>query len=203
MGAVFLTSDQHFSHKGVCEFTQSDGVTPLRPWNHPDEMDEELVKRFNERVTVNDKCYMLGDVSINRKGLKLLDRLNCKNIVLIKGNHCIFKLSDYTQYFRDIRAYQVLNGLIMSHIPIHPSCMGRFGSNIHGHLHSNRVMKRNPEYDIWLKSGGKNNPPPQEIIDPIYFSVCVEQHDFYPVLFEDALKMIVDQGGSIGFKNKI
>ncbi|MGA1873758.1 MAG: hypothetical protein ACMUHY_08805, partial [Thermoplasmatota archaeon] len=38
--------------------------------------------------------------------------------VLIKGNHDIFKLTDYTKYFRDIRGYHVMNGLILSHIPI-------------------------------------------------------------------------------------
>ena len=40
-----------------------------------------------------------------------------------------------------------------------------------------------------------------EIIDPRYFSVCVEQTDFKPILFEDVLKRIQEQGGSVGFKN--
>jgi hypothetical protein len=45
MPAVFLTSDTHFVHAGVCHFTRNDGVTKLRPWTDPDEMDEEMVKR--------------------------------------------------------------------------------------------------------------------------------------------------------------
>ena len=32
MPSVFLVSDTHFGHKGVCHFTQNDGVTKLRPW---------------------------------------------------------------------------------------------------------------------------------------------------------------------------
>lgn len=182
MPAVWLTADTHFSHQGVCRFMRSDGVTKLRPWETIEEMDEELVKRFNNRVSAKDKCYFLGDVSMNRHGLKVLDRLNCKNLVLIKGNHDIFKLSDYTPYFRDIRGYHVMNGLILSHIPVHESSLGRFGANAHGHLHSERVMKNNE-------------------IDPGYFCVSVEQTDFAPILFEDVCKKIVEQGGAIGFKN--
>jgi hypothetical protein len=38
-------------------------------------------------------------------------------------------------------------------------------------------------------------------IDPRYFSVCVEHTDFAPILFEEVLKRIVEQGGTVGFKN--
>ena len=47
---------------------------------------------------------------------------------------------EYRQHFRELRAYHVMNGMILSHIPIHPESLGRFGTNIHGHLHANRVM---------------------------------------------------------------
>ena len=186
MAAVYLYSDPHFSHWGVCRFMRNDGVTKLRPWDNPDDMDAALVKSFNETVGVNDKCYFLGDVAINRRGLKVMEQLNCKNLVLIKGNHDIFKLEDYTPYFRDIRAYHVMNGLILSHVPIHPAGLARFGANIHGHLHGNRVMMTNKYH--------------QEVIDPRYISVCVEDIDFKPILFDDVLKRITEQGGTVGFK---
>ena len=67
MPSVFLVSDTHFGHAGVCHFIRNDGVTKLRPWTDPDEMDEEMVKRWNETVRPNDKVYHLGDVVINRK----------------------------------------------------------------------------------------------------------------------------------------
>jgi hypothetical protein len=38
-------------------------------------------------------------------------------------------------------------------------------------------------------------------IDPRYYSVCVEQTEFRPILFEDVLKKIQEQGGTVGFKN--
>lgn len=173
MPSVFLVSDTHFGHAGVCRFTCDDGVTKIRPWTDPNEMDEEMVKRWNETVKPTDKVYHLGDVVINRRCLSLLHRLNGDK-VLIKGNHDIFKLGDYTRHFRDIRAYHVMNNIILSHIPVHPDSAGRFRANIHGHLHQRRV----------LKDGS---------IDPFYFNVCVEQTDFKPILFEEVLKRIEQQ----------
>jgi len=182
MPAVFLYSDPHFGHAGVCRFLREDG-TKLRPWDNPDEMDEHLVKVYNEHVRPNDKIYFLGDVVINRRALKTLARLNGDK-VLIRGNHDIFRDTEYREYFRELRAYHVMNGMILSHIPIHEQSLGRFKLNVHGHLHANRVMKAR---GVNAKTG--------EVLygnefDYRYHCVCVEQTDFAPILFEDVLKRI-------------
>lgn len=165
MPSVWLVSDTHFSHAGVCKFLRADG-SKLRPWESPEEMDEDMVELWNDTVRPNDKVYHLGDVAINRRGLNILHRLNGDK-VLIKGNHDIFKLADYTKHFRDIRAYHVMDKLLLSHIPIHPQQQGRFRGNIHGHLHSNVV----------LDDSGKP--------DHFYANVCVERTGFKPILFEE------------------
>jgi calcineurin-like phosphoesterase family protein len=188
MPSVFLVSDTHFGHKGVCHFTRNDGVTKLRPFDTPEEMDEFMVEAWNKKVKPTDKVYHLGDVVINRKALGIMDRLNGDK-VLIRGNHDIFKDEDYRKYFRELRAYHVMNGMILSHIPIHPESLGRFGVNIHGHLHANRVM-------VPLATSGV-----LDRIDTRYHCVCVEQTDFAPILFEDVIKKIEAEGGHIGFQN--
>lgn len=194
MPAVFLVSDTHFGHLGVCRFMRNDGVTKLRPWDTPEEMDEEMIRRWNERVRPNDKVYHLGDVVINRRALPTLARLNGDK-VLIRGNHDIFRDTEYREYFRELRAYHVMNGMILSHIPIHEESLGRFGTNIHGHLHANRVMKRASTTAEFVERGSK------EWIDPRYHCVCVEHTDFTPILFEDVIKRIEAEGGKIGFQN--
>ena len=188
MPAVFLVSDTHFGHAGVCRFTRNDGVTKLRPWTDPDEMDEFMVSAWNERVGPNDKVYHLGDVVINRKALGIMRRLNGDK-VLIRGNHDIFRDVEYREHFRELRAYHVMNGMILSHIPIHSESLGRFGTNIHGHLHANRVML--PGFN------GKIT----DIVDVRYHCVCVEHTDFAPILFEDVIRRIEAEGGQIGFTN--
>ena len=195
MPATFLVSDTHFGHAGVCRFTHPDNPeVKLRPWSDPDEMDEEMVRRWNETVRPSDKVYHLGDVVINRKALRTLHRLNGDK-VLIRGNHDIFRDEEYRTYFRELRAYHVLNGMILSHIPVHEASLGRFGVNIHGHLHASRVKRAR---GIDAKTGAVlyGNE-----IDPRYHCVSVEQTDFCPILLEDVYKRIQAEGGAIGFRN--
>lgn len=169
MTKTFVTSDTHFGHWGVCKFLRTDG-TKLRPWEHPDDMDKVLVENWNAVVGPNDKVYHLGDVVMNRRCLKTMALLNGDKI-LVKGNHDIFKLEDYTPYFRDIRAYVVLNNIIFSHIPLHPQCKGRFKGNVHGHLHANLID------------------------DPFYLNVSVEQTEYRPVNLESIFKHYNPQHG--------
>lgn len=186
MPAVFLYADPHFGHQGVCKFLREDG-TKLRPFDNAEEMDVELIKRFNETVRPNDKVYFLGDVAMRAKELhRVMPQLNGDK-VLIKGNHDIFKMNEYSRHFRDIRGYHVMNGCILSHIPIHEESLGRFGCNIHGHLHYREVMK---------------NEIKKKIVDPRYYCVSVEHTDYRPILFEHALKKIVERGGQVGFREK-
>ena len=193
MPSVFLVSDTHFGHKGVCHFTRNDGVTKLRPFDTPEEMDEFMVEAWNARVRPNDKVYHLGDVVMSRRSLSIMNRLNGDK-VLIRGNHDIFKDEDYRKYFRELRAYHVMNGMILSHIPIHSESLGRFGVNIHGHLHANRVMRPARVLEEFIDHGCTT-------IDERYHCVCVEQTDFAPILFEDVVKRIEAEGGVVGFRN--
>lgn len=173
MTKTWVVADPHFGHMGVCRFLRADGVTPLRPWNDPEEMDKALVEKWNDVVSDKDRVYLLGDVAINKKMLATLGFLKGRK-VLVKGNHDIYRLKDYTPYFDDIRAYVVKlddqkNKIILSHIPIHPESLGRFGINIHGHLHSNRVML-------------------DGVPDERYVCVSVEHTNYAPIELAEAIK---------------
>lgn len=171
---VFLVSDTHFGHANICKFLNYDG-SKVRPWDSSEEMDEAMIDNWNKTVKPTDKVYHLGDVVINRKHLVTVSRLNGDK-VLIKGNHDIFKLQHYTPYFRDIRSYHVMKtstvSFIMSHIPVHENELARFKANIHGHLHSNRVLKNG-------------------VVDYRYINVCVENTNFTPISLEEVVKQIV------------
>lgn len=161
MNRVFVTSDTHFGHKGICTFVTNEG-DPIRPWDTAEEMDEEMIQLWNEAVDPTDKVYHLGDVVINRRHLSILEKLNGRKI-LIKGNHDLFKLPDYLKHFKDIRAYHVVDMVLMSHIPVHPLSKARFRGQIHGHLHTNVLD------------------------DPWYQNVCVEQTGFKPILLDEVM----------------
>jgi calcineurin-like phosphoesterase family protein len=88
-----------------------------------------------------------------------------------------------------------MNGMILSHIPLHEASLGRFGVNIHGHLHANRVVKAR---GVDVRTGQILY---SDEIDTRYHCVCVEQTDFAPILFEDVIKRIEEEGGQVGFRN--
>ena len=161
----------------MTQFLRSDG-SPLRPWDEVYEMDEALVANWNRVVGSKDKVYHLGDVVINRKALKILSRLNGEK-VLIKGNHDIFRAEEYLEYFKDIRGSHTLDKYVMTHIPIHTASIERWGGNIHGHLHSNKVMM--PEW--YIDEEGTWNT--WSVEDPRYFCASVEQINYTPIAFEE------------------
>lgn len=161
----FYISDTHFGHSKIITFLNKEGKF-VRPFSSTEEMDELIVENWNKKVRKVDTVYHLGDVVMNRRCLPILNRLNGRKI-LIKGNHDIFKLSDYSAYFEDIRAYKVLpaSGIIFSHVPIHPNQLdSRFKVNCHGHLH-------------------------EKIIDDSkYMNLCVEHLNYTPIEFDEILE---------------
>lgn len=173
MTKTWVIADPHFSHWGVCKFMAKDGVTKLRPWDNPDEMNAMLIYNWNSVVNDEDRVYVLGDVAMNKRDfMKAVPYLKGRK-VLVKGNHDTEKLSFYTQYFDDIRAYVVKKGLVMSHIPIHPGSMGRWQVNIHGHLHDGVVRLENGQPD------------------PRYRCVSVEHTDYFPLDLQKILDTLI------------
>lgn len=77
----FLVSDLHIGHANVISYCN-------RPYKDAFEMNNDIVKRINSRVKKNDELYILGDVSLNPNSMEwLMERVKCKNIYLIEGNH--------------------------------------------------------------------------------------------------------------------
>lgn len=172
-GRTWVCADHHFGHANILTFTKDDG-TLLRPFSSIEEHDETIIARHNALVAPEDRVYLLGDLCMRRNAVSTVGRLNGRK-VLVKGNHDIFKLKEYAPYFDDIRAYvvqldQQKNKIILSHIPLHPETLGRFGINIHGHLHARRVLDTNGN------------------IEPMYKCVSLEHTDFAPREIHEVLK---------------
>jgi calcineurin-like phosphoesterase family protein len=165
---TWVTADLHLGHDNIIKFTREDG-SPLRNFSSIQKHDQTIIDNHNSLVKPEDRVYILGDVVMNKKFLYKVGQLTGR-LVLVKGNHDIFKLEDYTPYFDDIRAYVVQkdgdgNKVILSHVPIHPDSVGRFGTNIHGHLHAGSIN------------------------DSRYVCVSLEHTDYKPIQIHQALKL--------------
>ena len=78
---VYFTSDLHFYH-------DKDFIWQARGFKSIDEMNAEIVRRWNEIITADDYVYILGDLTLGKveEGLKLIAQLN-GNLHIIRGNH--------------------------------------------------------------------------------------------------------------------
>lgn len=174
MSRTWVYSDPHFYHKNICVFTNYDG-SKVRPWNDSEVMTEEMIEWYNELVSDRDRVYILGDVAFTPRDMqRSVGRMKGRK-VLVPGNHEPPKMRKYFDLFDDVRGYVVKKGFVMSHIPIHVQSLGRWGLNIHGHLHNNEV-KLDPEYD-------EDSPLP----DLRYYCACVERTNFRPKLLDEIL----------------
>jgi calcineurin-like phosphoesterase family protein len=180
MPTTFVVGDLHFGHKGVTHFVREDG-SKLRPWDNTNDMDKALIDFWNETVTKEDDLvYVLGDFCLNRRYIaNIAPRLRGRKI-LVKGNHDTGRLSDYIPFFEDIVACKVMHKAILTHIPVHPAQLGRFGHNIHGHLHSNVVGK-----EFYMAHGAYKFVP-----DERYTCVSVEHTDWRPVPLDSILEKL-------------
>lgn len=176
MGDLWLVSDTHFNHANICKFMRDDGVTPLRPWNDVNEMDEYLLYQWNVTVKPQDKVYHLGDLTMHRQLGQIdyiLSRLHGKKR-LVRGNHDLAPTREYLNYFDEIYGVRVFGGdrgkrrIVLSHIPLDVGSL-ESGNwlNMHGHLHHR--LTGWPSFHI---------------------NVCVEHTNWKPIAFEDARDLV-------------
>lgn len=151
----FFIGDTHFSHKKIAEYEPC----RLQLGATLEEHDEELVRRWNAKVTNNDTVYHLGDVAFG-DGLKYVQRLNGKKI-LIMGNHDKSGKA-MLNWFDDVHGALVYKkGYLLTHIPVSLKQAKRFAKNIHGHMHGNSMKH------------------------PFYCCVSAEHTNFAPISFDE------------------
>ena len=180
---IFLISDTHFNHNNIIKYCD-------RPFKEADEMNWFMVERWNSLIKPQDKVYHLGDVYMGGGFTReytdnLLSKLNGHKR-LILGNHDNGRDQLLHKHFEKIDMWRHFKefGLLLTHVPVHPSSLERFDGvpdaekrswkvnktpshlmkNIHGHTHTNAE----PHGDT------KN-----------YKCVCVELTDYKPVNIEE------------------
>ena len=178
MSDIWVTSDTHFFHTNILSFTDAYTGLRMRPeFSSVEEMNECMVDRWNSVVKPGDKVYHLGDVVMGNleEFKKLWPRLTGSKRLIV-GNHDDIKFLSSGGFFQKVQMWRMFPefGLLMSHVPLHPSSLMRGAPdknfaehppnqmlNIHGHIHQ--------------------NPSPE---GP-YKCVCVEQTNYTPVNIEE------------------
>lgn len=80
MTRVWFSSDHHFWHSNIIRFCS-------RPFSSVEEMNESLIRLWNERVKPEDTVYYLGDFSLALRPVETITPKLNGHKILIPGNH--------------------------------------------------------------------------------------------------------------------
>lgn len=150
---VWFVSDSHYGHTNICRGVskwkdENGNVSELstRPFKTLDKMNDAIVNNINDVVGQDDVLIHFGDWSFG--GLenikKFRDRIVCKNIYLMIGNHDHHienNREEIRNLFVKVRYLEefTVNGqmIVACHYPISSWNKVRKGSwLIHGHIHN-------------------------------------------------------------------
>lgn len=140
MAKDYFIADTHFGDKGIMQYEN-------RPFATADEMDEALIKNWNEVVTEKDTVYVVGDFSAyyndENKDKEILGKLKGTKI-LIMGNHDTHRSpSKWRELgFDECSSLPVVyNGFyLVSHEPMYINQNMPY-ANIFGHVHGSSIYK--------------------------------------------------------------
>lgn len=172
---IWISSDTHFSHKNILQYCN-------RPFSSVEEMDETIINRYNEHILSNDTFYFLGDFVFSRRGkvedvYSYAERLNCKKIHFVLGNHDKLIRKHRDQLLRD-RVFLSIEDVIYLRDTSPSIFMSHYAHKVWPSSH----------YGVYHLYGHSHNNLPD---DPNSFSfdVGVDTNDFYPY----SLPSVVDK----------
>lgn len=171
---LFFTSDEHFGHKRVIEYSD-------RPYKSVFDMDEDLISKFNERVskdgfTIHAGDFYLGkDKPLVRKNY--VSRLNGEHLFLM-GSHDRWLPNGTTHEMVELRVDGQV--IVVCHYAMRVWPVSHYNSwLIHGHSHGK------------LPSEGKSH------------DVGVDNTGYYPVSYMEIKKLMSEKPDNFNYlKNR-
>lgn len=149
---VWIFSDPHYNHKNICRGVTSwrtqDGEIPIeqtRDFPTLEKMNSAIVNNINNCAMPDDTLICLGDWSFGgfESIREFWDRIMCKNIHLILGNHDHHiekNRNDCQELFKSVSHYNTLEigqfKFRLMHYPISSwDGLGKGVMHLHGHCH--------------------------------------------------------------------
>jgi len=131
---VYITGDHHFCHTNIIKYCN-------RPFSSVEEMNEQMIERWNHIVSEEDIVFHLGDFALgNTTEIKIIRRRLNGTIFLLLGNHdrkTRMKNSGFIILPDDeIR----IHNLVLTHRPL-AEIPERY-VNVHGHIHEKQTSGR-------------------------------------------------------------
>lgn len=177
--SIFFTSDTHFNHANILGFC-------ARPFKDIKEHDEELIRRWNEKVPKSSIVFHLGDVCFGANDY-CRDILNSLNgiIYLIVGNHDTNTISKFKDRFCGMTMQRVVvvgdQTIILNHFPL--ACFaGSYRKRpvwqFYGHVHTSPYSK------------GIDSERLDSMVFPCQYDVGVDNNNFTPLSYAEVKEIM-------------
>ena len=138
MTEIFVTSDNHFGHQNIIHLCN-------RPFYSVEEMDDTMIKNWNEIVSKNDIVINCGDFAWRGRSKEFRNKLN-GIIILIRGNHDYNVSED--DGFIIVEGNITIGNMILSHHPIPLENIPKGMIHIFGHIHQNEVFDETRQMNV-------------------------------------------------------
>lgn len=134
---IWFTSDTHFGHSGILKWESLS-----RPYDDSEEMDEDLIKRWNEKVGPDDVVFFLGDFTLGADAAQYWNQLNGKVWTCFMPHHHDKRwFKRYTRYFAEMFPVGLQDGnSILTTASGHPIMMFAEGTVIRVNLNADKKV---------------------------------------------------------------
>ena len=197
---VWITSDTHYNHSNICRGTTNwrkpDGSIPIketRDFKSLDLMNDMIVDNINQYVKQDDILIHLGDWSFGGFEYirKFRERIICKNIHLILGNHDHHienNRENIQSVFLSVSHYNTLvlgkRNIKLMHYPIDSwDGLNKGNIHLHGHCHLPNDIKMGKGKRMDVGMDGHPEFRPYHIVDDI-FSIMDKQPIYSSLEFD-------------------
>jgi calcineurin-like phosphoesterase family protein len=171
---LYFTSDTHYMHTNICRGTTrwSNADDFCRDFDTLDQMNDRIVNGINLVVGQDDILFHLGDWSFGgfERIEQFRNRINCRNIHLILGNHDHHierDREDIRRLFTSVNQYLELEvkgkdweqNYVLMHYPIISwNKMNDGVIHLHGHVHlsADRRIGKGKTMDVGVDGNGLN-----------------------------------------------
>lgn len=176
---IYYISDIHFSDQRVFDKCN-------KPFEDLDDYKNEIIKRWNNKVSQNDTVYVLGDISdgVDKNSITIFNKLNGTKHLIV-GNHDEPILEEIVESraFESVQFIKLIDDgnrkVCLCHYPLMDWMeFSRDGYHVYGHVH-NKTNLNNHAY-VEIKKYYKNKRA---------FNASVDVTNYEPVTLDEMISL--------------
>lgn len=176
---VWFMSDPHFGHHNLATVNGSNWSSGQRPFDSVEEHNDTIINSINTTIKSDDVLVIAGDITLNNardkrsldKALSYLNRINCRYIYMVVGNHDKGIMYELTKRYRKLPYHPIIDRFVMiaevfririkgiservivSHLPFNSWDHCYKGSiHLHGHVHNINYVNHSKSFNLCMEN---------------------------------------------------